>query len=180
MRGDTSRAPLPNTGNTRKFSVRYWMKTRPCASGSGSGGSTISLGDASFSIAINGDDPIMSLALDVWLFITDNCLYYDRNGTKISRKSCFTPFPACRLGMYFERLCLRSSLWRRRLSELVPSLEAGKQSRQGVCLNLAPFRFTLFPYANSVSSKAMEERLFLSPKTSIASYCRCFFNSAAA
>jgi hypothetical protein len=55
MRGETSRAPLPNTGTTRKFSVRYWMKTRPKASGSGRGGSTISLAGASLSMAIKGD-----------------------------------------------------------------------------------------------------------------------------
>jgi hypothetical protein len=39
------------------------MKTRPRDSGSESGGSTISLGGASFLIAISGDEPMMSLAL---------------------------------------------------------------------------------------------------------------------
>ena len=42
---------------------RYWMKTSPRASGSGSGGSTISLAGPSFSMATNGDGPRMSLAL---------------------------------------------------------------------------------------------------------------------
>ena len=63
MRGETSRAPLPNTGTTRKFSVRYWMNTRPLASCSASGGSTISFGGGSFSIATSGDGPRISLAL---------------------------------------------------------------------------------------------------------------------
>src|SRR5450631_534264 len=63
MRGDTSRAPLPNTGTTRKFSVRYWMKTRPCANCSASGGSTISVAGGSFSIATRGEGPRMSRAL---------------------------------------------------------------------------------------------------------------------
>jgi hypothetical protein len=39
------------------------MKMRPRASGSGSGGSTISLAGASFSMATNGDGPRMSRAL---------------------------------------------------------------------------------------------------------------------
>src|SRR6185437_4571833 len=38
------------------------MKTRPCASGSGSGGSTISLAGGSFSMATNGDGPRISFA----------------------------------------------------------------------------------------------------------------------
>src|SRR5450432_2723023 len=63
MRGDTWRAPLPNTGTTRKFSVRYWIKTRPRDSGSGSGGSTMSLAGPSFSMAIKGDGPRTSRAL---------------------------------------------------------------------------------------------------------------------
>jgi hypothetical protein len=63
MRGDTSSAPLPNTGTTRKLSARYWMNTRPLANGSASGGSTISFGGGSFSIATSGDGPRISLAL---------------------------------------------------------------------------------------------------------------------
>src|SRR4051812_37656537 len=63
MRGNTWRAPLPNTGTTRKFSVRYWIKTMPRDSGSGRGGSTMSFAGASFSIAINGEGPRTSLAL---------------------------------------------------------------------------------------------------------------------
>ena len=39
------------------------MKTRPRASGSGSGGSTINLAGASFSRAISGEGPRMSLAV---------------------------------------------------------------------------------------------------------------------
>src|SRR5450631_39649 len=62
-RGDRPRAPLPNTGTTRRFSVRYWMKTMPRVSGSGSGGSTMSLGGGSFSMATSGDGPRISLAL---------------------------------------------------------------------------------------------------------------------
>src|SRR5262245_46356232 len=40
IRGDTAIAAVPNTGMTRKFSVRYWITTRPFASWSGNGGST--------------------------------------------------------------------------------------------------------------------------------------------
>jgi hypothetical protein len=39
------------------------MKTRPNASGPGSGGSTISFAGGSFSIVSNGDGPRMSLAV---------------------------------------------------------------------------------------------------------------------
>ena len=56
-------APAPNTGKMRKFSVRYGMSTAPRASGSGSGGSTISLGAGSFSMALYGEPPRISLAL---------------------------------------------------------------------------------------------------------------------
>ena len=62
-RGDTLRAPGPNTGAMRTFSTRYWAQKMPWASPSGSGGSTISLGAGSFSMARYGVGPRTSLAL---------------------------------------------------------------------------------------------------------------------
>jgi hypothetical protein len=46
LRGNTSRALGPNTGTIRRFSARYWMKTRPWANGSAKGGSTMILAGA--------------------------------------------------------------------------------------------------------------------------------------
>src|SRR5512144_2823604 len=62
-RGETLRAPAPNTGTMRTFSARYWIWTTPWASGPGSGGSTTSLGAGSFSMARYGETPRTSLAL---------------------------------------------------------------------------------------------------------------------
>src|SRR3954454_1281711 len=62
-RGEVLRAPAPNTGTMRRFSTRYWGQKMPWASPSRSGGSTISLGAGSFSIATYGEAPLMSLAL---------------------------------------------------------------------------------------------------------------------
>src|SRR5258707_13481839 len=63
MRGDTDRAAPPNTGRMRRCSVRYWMKTRPRASCSGMGGSTISVAGASLGTATSGVAPLTSFAV---------------------------------------------------------------------------------------------------------------------
>src|SRR5687768_15432885 len=63
MRGDTSTAPAPNTGTMRKFSTRYCAQKTPWTSPSASGGSTISLGAGSISMATYGEPPRISLAL---------------------------------------------------------------------------------------------------------------------
>src|SRR6185503_20086883 len=51
------------TGTICRFSVAYWMNTRPCSSCFASGGSTISRAGGWFSIATSGEGPRMSFAL---------------------------------------------------------------------------------------------------------------------
>ncbi len=63
MRGDTGQGTLAEDRNDAHVSARYWMNTRPDASGTGSGGSTISLGGASPATAISGDAPRIAFAL---------------------------------------------------------------------------------------------------------------------
>src|SRR5260221_10239677 len=74
MRGDTVRAAFPNTGRMRRFSVRYWMKTRPRASCSGMGGSTISFAGASFGTATSGVAPLTSFAVCAAAEIAQNAI----------------------------------------------------------------------------------------------------------
>lgn len=56
--GDMPSASKPIIGRTRRFSVRYWMKTFPSSTrGFASRGSTINFGGAPSSRATRGDGP---------------------------------------------------------------------------------------------------------------------------
>lgn len=62
------------------------------------------------------------------------------------REMVLASFPAWRLGMYSQRLCLWSRKRRRSLPEWIPSLESGNQLGQGLCLNLVPFVLNPLPF----------------------------------
>jgi hypothetical protein len=62
-RGDRLRALSPDTGRIRTFSTRYGIKTRPLASGPGSGGSTISPGAGSLSMGTRKGAALWARAL---------------------------------------------------------------------------------------------------------------------
>ena len=57
IRGDTASAAGPNTGTMYRFSVRYWITTRPCDSGSARGGSAMILAGGSFARGTRGAAP---------------------------------------------------------------------------------------------------------------------------
>jgi len=61
------------------------------------------------------------------------------NGTKLRHSPCPDWFPASRLGTHSGRLCLLFLDERQSLSEYIPSLKTGNETKQAFGLFLVPF-----------------------------------------
>ncbi|YAG04285.1 hypothetical protein NSTC731_00483 [Nostoc sp. DSM 114167] len=66
------------------------------------------------------------------------------NGTKLKYSPCSDWFPAWRLGTHSGRLCLLFLDQRQSLSEYIPSLKTGNETRQAFGLFLVPFDLPIF------------------------------------